>query len=614
MPIRPSFTEGVDAAAGVSTSYTVSVGQSLQGTISGNSDHDWYAVTLVAGQTYAFAQVGTGTNGLEDTYLTLRNAAGTTLATDDDSGPGASSLITYTATTTGTYYIDAGAYADGSSVGQYGLSVTAGTRPSFDILMGAGAIDAHDNWNTRGTPLTITYGFRQSPASYTVTGSNISTFTPVSAAEMAAVQSILQQWGEVANVSFVQVNPGGYTDNATILIGNYNDSSDGAGAFAFYPGSTAASSPAGDLWLNLGGGVSTTSIPVGSYTYMAIMHELGHALGLSHPGDYNAGPGQTITYANNAQFVQDSEQYSVMSYFGGSNTGENPGAFGTAYTPMMFDIYEMQALYGANNNTRSSNTVYGFSTNAGAIYAFSTTSKPAYAIWDGGGIDTINASGYSQAQTINLGEGTFSNIGGGTNNISIALGVVIENATGGSGSDTIIGNVAANALIGGAGNDILNGLGGADILTGGLGADDFILDLIALADALTAIFDRVTDYDQASGGYSFAENDQFDLSAVLSAAYNHGSGQPISSLVRVVASGSGSKLQIDQDGAANGANWVTIAMIDGLHAGQNINVIVDSAAPAGVNLAVTSGNQAPTITSRVAAIRRCCPSRKTRPP
>src|SRR5262249_56581810 len=156
-----------------------------------------------------------------------------------------------------------------------------GTTPSYDITMGAGAIDALASWTQRGTGAVITYGFRQSTASYTASGHNISTFSQCSPAEMAAVQQTLQLWGDVCNVTFQQVNPGGYTDNATILIGNYADPNDGAGAFAFYPGSAAS---AGDLWLNLSGGISTVADPVRSYSFFAIMHELGHALGLSHPG------------------------------------------------------------------------------------------------------------------------------------------------------------------------------------------------------------------------------------------------------------------------------------------------------------------------------------------
>ena len=53
------------------------------------------------------------------------------------------------------------------------------------------------------------------------------------------------------------------------------------------------------------------------------IHEIGHSLGLSHPGSYNAAPGTTLTYAKNAEYSQDTQQWSVMSYF-------DPGDDGTA--------------------------------------------------------------------------------------------------------------------------------------------------------------------------------------------------------------------------------------------------------------------------------------------
>ena len=460
--VLPNVTETGDAAANTSTAYSLGIGQTAQGSISVLGDHDWYKVNLVAGQTYSFAMIGTGTHSLQNTYLALRDSAGIVVASDDDWGPGYSSRMLYTASTSGTYYLDAGAVYDGLT-GQYGISATIGSKPAFDIPMGAGAIDAYSAWSNSGTGVTITYGFRQSAASYSVSGHNIGTFTQLSSAEMTAMQQILQEWSDVSNVTFQQVNPGGYTDNATILIGNYSDSGDGAGAFAFYPGSTSATSAAGDLWLNLSGGISTSSITPGSYSYFAMMHEFGHTLGLSHPGDYNAAPGQTITYSNSAQFAGDSEQNSVMSYFGGANTGETPGGFATAYTPMLYDVYELQQIYGANTTTRTGDTTYGFGSTAGSIYSFSAGSIPQYCIWDAGGSDTLNCSGYGQAQLINLNAGNYSNIGGGTANISIALGATIENAVGGSGNDTIIGNGANNTFYGGGGNDTIDGGCGRDV-------------------------------------------------------------------------------------------------------------------------------------------------------
>src|SRR5262249_60424151 len=131
-------------------------------------------------------------------------------------------------------------------------------------------------------------------------------------------------------------------------------------------------------------------------------------------------------------------EYSVMSYFGGSDTGQSPGGFATDVTPMLLDIYELQQIYGVNTTTRTDNTTYGFNSTAGSIYSFSAGSTPEYCIWDAGGTDTLDCSGFSQNQLINLNAGTLSNVGGGTGNISIAIGAAIESAIGGSGADSLI--------------------------------------------------------------------------------------------------------------------------------------------------------------------------------
>jgi serralysin len=475
--IGPNIREVSDASATTSTAYSLSVGQSAQGVVSTGGDRDYYKVSLVAGQTYTFAEIGTGVNALKDTYLNLRNAAGKVLAFNNDSGPGQSSLLTYTVKTSGNYFIDVGANSR-TATGEYGLSVTAGTKASFNIEMGAGALDSYTSWSpiTSASATTITYGFRSSaPTSY----AGPTNFSVLSENQMIAVKSILSLWSDVANVKFNQVidtTVNGltqYSNNATIEIANYSSTTDGAGAFAYYPGSRLASSASGDLWLNLSGGVTTAGVNPGSYAYFAIMHELGHALGLAHPGDYNAGTGGAITYAASSQFIQDSQQYTSMSYFGGSYTGETPGGFGSAYTPMLFDIYEIQQMYGANTTTRTADNVYGFNSNAGAQYDFTTVSIPQFCIWDAGGKDTLDCSLYSGSQTISLTAGSFSSTTGAINNVSIALGSVVENAIGGAGNDNLIGNNISN------------------ILTGGAGADHFIFNT-ALNASINV--DRITDF------------------------------------------------------------------------------------------------------------------------
>ena len=134
----------------------------------------------------------------------------------------------------------------------------------------------------------------------------------------------------------------------------------------------------------------------------------------------------------------------------------------------------------------------------------------------------------------------------------------------GTGAFNLTGNASANALTGNGAANTLNGRGGADTLYGGGGADHT------------------------------SEGDQIDLSAILSGAYNHGSGQPVASLVRAVEDASGifAYLQVDTDGAANGANWLTVARINGVQINNTLNVILDSTQPSGSAISVSAGTVA----------------------
>jgi hypothetical protein len=324
----------------------------------------------------------------------------------------------------------------------------------------------------------ITFGFRSSTPTIG-TPAERTTFTKVTAAEMVAVENAMQLWSNMAHITFTEVNPGGYTNSATILISNYSSSSDGATAHTYYPSpdSTIFTNVAGDVWIDIND-QSNLSPRAGNYAYMVILHEIGHALGLQHPGDYNAGASATITYASNAEYVEDSRQYTVMSYFDASNTGANhvyQGQTIRASTPLLDDIAAIQRLYGANNEFAAGDTVYGFNSNADPAYRIaSSTQQVVYCIWDGGGNDTLDFSGYSTNQTIDLRAGHFSDVGSLTENVSIAIGAAIENAIGGSGNDTIHGNDLANHLAGGDGNDRLTGGLGDDVMDGGLGVDTAI--------------------------------------------------------------------------------------------------------------------------------------------
>ena len=346
-------------------------------------------------------------------------------------------------------------------------------KPSYTTQEAAEQITrSNTSWASGlGQPATVTYAFRASAASMPTDTSGFSQFNSL---QIAAAQQALAAWSDVANITFTRVtDPGSqHSNNATILFGNYADGQSGAAAFAYLPGGlpgqTGSNSQQGDVWINSSFPYNTSPVMQG-YGQQVLLHEIGHAIGLSHPAAYNASAGGSITYGANAVYFEDSRQYTVMSYFAETYTGADFRTNGTGATrysavPLIDDIAAAQRLYGANMTTRTGNTTYGFNSNAGQPWfsATSATTALIFAVWDAGGTDTFDFSGFTVAQTIDLRQGAFSSVGGLVGNVAVAMGVVIENVIGGVAADTIRGNSAANLITGNGGNDVIDGGLGSD--------------------------------------------------------------------------------------------------------------------------------------------------------
>ena len=104
-------------------------------------DTDYVAFTATAGQSITIGTDADGAGGIGDTRIRLFNNSGVVLTSDDDSGPGAYSLISnFVAPYTGTYYLGIAAFA--SEVGTYKAFITCldpcpPVAPNNDVCDGA---------------------------------------------------------------------------------------------------------------------------------------------------------------------------------------------------------------------------------------------------------------------------------------------------------------------------------------------------------------------------------------------------------------------------------------------------------------------------------------------
>lgn len=366
------------------------------------------------------------------------------------------------------------------------------SKPDFNQQQIINALETNWTGSTQGSTMrwacrSITYSIESGIPDPVLTRGIASDegvgYKTMTAVQKSTAETSFQLWKDLVAIQMVS-SPSNPRADITL---NYSSSTEDGGTYAAYnlneridnqPKNYTFSSDR--IWFSSSDKSNMDpAMAIGKYGQNSMIHEVGHAIGLSHPGPYNWSPNVTLSYENNAIFANDTRQYSVMSYWGYYNKSTNSWTTATpdydlvsdnivyCQTPMLYDVLAIQSHYGANMTTRTGDTVYGYNCNFSSsdpeklIFDFTSNKAPIYTIWDAGGNNTIDGSGYSLgSQKISLMPGTYSSLLGMVDNVAISFNCKIQNAIGGSGNDNLsAGNLSPiSTLKGNAGDDLIYGI------------------------------------------------------------------------------------------------------------------------------------------------------------
>jgi hypothetical protein len=312
-----------------------------------------------------------------------------------------------------------------------------------------------------GQPVEVTYSFPLVVPGYYADDADERNdlVRPLNSAQAQRMREALAIYSEFSNITFREVaeSVGG------MMRFMFTGMDAGILGWAYFPSAQRPTrSTHGDVWFN-SELLATSDFADGTEAWLTAIHEIGHAVGLGHPFTPIGETGPQLPAATNSHLYTQMSYTRAWQVPGVRNVEASDGNLYGIDTPMLYDVMEIQRLYGATASQNSGNSTFRW-----------TNAPFREIIRDTDGFDTIDASNFGTDQYIDLRPGRLNSIGENSHSLQISHDTRIENAIGGRGADRIVGNELNNLLVGNAGNDTLEGRGGTDLMMAGAGNDSYI--------------------------------------------------------------------------------------------------------------------------------------------
>ena len=331
---------GDDASADFGTQYTLPFGDTFHGTLETDTDRDWIRLELNAGTIYNIsldAEMEITEEGVLLVPFELMDNEGNPIPYTRQF-PHFGPLI-FEPTVSGTYYLEVyDRWAELYPL-DYEVTLSENTIPvgTYDELADYLAY-GFDEW--RGS---ASNAFDVEPG-----GTLTADITGLNEMGQQLARWALEEWADVTGITFLFVDD----DNANITFGDDN------------PGFVISWNGPDSWHINISADAVANNGPgLDSPTMNVYLHEIGHVLGLGHPGPYGTGDGPRARFGVDNIFLIDSTQATTMSYFGKTTNTYIQASKTLSVTPMIADIIAIQKLYGTPDDVRAGDTVYGYQSN-----------------------------------------------------------------------------------------------------------------------------------------------------------------------------------------------------------------------------------------------------------